>query len=127
MYQNFPLFNDLIGNVEIGMAKSDLTIARLYSQLVEDASVRAAVFPTLAQEFERTHHFVLAVSEQQQLLERNEVLARSIRLRNPYVDPLSLVQVDLLQRRRAGERGQWLDYALAATINGISAGLRNTG
>jgi phosphoenolpyruvate carboxylase len=55
------------------------------------------------------------------------VLARSIRLRNPYVDPMSLIQVDLLRRKRAGEESDELNYALAATINGISAGLRNTG
>jgi phosphoenolpyruvate carboxylase len=127
MYQNFPLFNDLIGNVEIGMAKADLTIARLYSTLVDDVTVRDAVFSTLAEEFQRAHTWVLDVSEQKQLLERNQVLARSIRLRNPYVDPLSLVQVDLLHRKRAGDRGQDLDRALAATINGIAAGLRNTG
>jgi phosphoenolpyruvate carboxylase len=127
MYQTFPLFNDLISNVEIGMAKADLTIARLYSNLVDDLSVRNAVFSTLADEFQRAHTLVLDVSEQKQLLERNQVLARSIRLRNPYVDPLSLVQVDLLHRKRAGDRGEDLDRALAATINGISAGLRNTG
>ena len=127
MYQNFPLFSDLIGNVEIGMAKADLTIARLYSQLVDDPTLGATVFSTIVREFEQAHHFVLEVSEQKHLLERNDVLARSIRLRNPYVDPLSLIQVDLLHRKRRGEQSEWLDYALAATINGISAGLRNTG
>ena len=61
------------------------------------------------------------------MLETNEVLARSIRLRNPYVDPLSLIQVELLRRKRAGEESEELNHALAATINGIAAGLRNTG
>jgi len=65
------------------------------------------------------------VTGQRELLESNPVLARSIRLRNPYVDPMSLVQVDLLRRKRAGKAG--LDYALGATINGIAAGLHNTG
>jgi phosphoenolpyruvate carboxylase len=127
MYREFPLFNDLIGNVEIGMAKADFTIARLYADLVEPVEVRSKTFGVLAEEFARTHHMIKIVSEQSTLLERNPVLSRSIRLRNPYVDPLSLLQVDLLRRKRAGERGDWLDYALAATINGISAGLRNTG
>lgn len=127
MYREFPLFNDLIGNIEIGMAKADLTIARLYSKLVKDPDLRARVFHSLAQEFERAHRMILEVSQQSALLERNPVLARSIRLRNPYVDPLSLLQVDLIRRKRAGEEGEWLDYALAATINGIAAGLRNTG
>ena len=127
MYQNFLLFNDLIGNVEIGMAKADLTIARLYSELVRDNELRSRVFETLAEEFDRAHRLILEITEQTALLERNPVLARSIRLRNPYVDPLSLLQVDLIRRKRAGETGDWLDYALAATINGIAAGLRNTG
>ncbi|MGA2152279.1 MAG: phosphoenolpyruvate carboxylase, partial [Geobacteraceae bacterium] len=64
---------------------------------------------------------------QTRLLENNPTLAQSLRLRNPYVDPLSLIQVKLLRRRRAGEESEDLDYVLAATINGISAGLRNTG
>jgi len=70
---------------------------------------------------------VLELTSQQTLLEKNPVLARSIRLRNPYVDPLSLIQVELLRRKRAGEESESLNYALAATINGIAAGLRNTG
>jgi len=70
---------------------------------------------------------ILFVSEQKELLEKTPVLARSIRLRNPYVDPMSLIQVDLLRRKRRGEANPALDYALGATINGIAAGLRNTG
>jgi phosphoenolpyruvate carboxylase len=67
------------------------------------------------------------VLEQTELLERNPVLNNSIRLRNPYVDPMSLLQLDLLRRKRGGETGEELDRAITATINGISAGLRNTG
>jgi phosphoenolpyruvate carboxylase len=70
---------------------------------------------------------VLRLTGQTALLEKNPVLARSIRLRNPYVDPLSLIQVELLQRKRRGEDNDDVNYALAATINGIAAGLRNTG
>jgi len=127
MLRDFPLFEDLIRNVELGMAKADLTIARVYAELVADNGVRERVFDMIAQEFERTRREILRVSGQQQLLETNPVLARSIRLRNPYVDPMSLIQVDLLRRKRAGEESDELDYALAATINGIAAGLRNTG
>lgn len=127
MMQRFPLFTDLIGNIEIGMAKADLTIARLYADLVEDSRVRERVFQMIVEEFERTRREVLRVSNQSRLLENNVVLARSIRLRNPYVDPMSLIQVDLLRRKRGGEESEELNYALAATINGISAGLRNTG
>jgi phosphoenolpyruvate carboxylase len=81
----------------------------------------------IAEEFERTRREILRLSGQRMLLETTPVLARSIRLRNPYVDPMSLIQVDLLGRKRAGEESDELNYALAATINGISAGLRNTG
>jgi phosphoenolpyruvate carboxylase len=127
MMADFALFEDLVRNVEMGMAKADLPIARRYAELVPDAELRDRVFGMIVDEFERTRRMVLRVSGQSRLLETNPVLARSIRLRNPYVDPLSLIQVSLLRRRRAGEEGDELDYALAATINGISAGLRNTG
>jgi phosphoenolpyruvate carboxylase len=85
------------------------------------------VFDVIAEEFERTRQAVLRVTNQSQLLETNPVLSRSIRLRNPYVDPMSLIQVELLRRKRGGENTSELNDALAATINGISAGLRNTG
>ncbi|MDB4951891.1 MAG: Phosphoenolpyruvate carboxylase, type 1 [Gemmatimonadetes bacterium] len=127
MVAEFPLFEDLVRNVEVGLAKADLPIARRYAALVPDAGLRDRVFGMVEDELERTRRMVLRVTGQRELLERNPVLARSIRLRNPYVDAMSLVQVSLLRRRRAGETGEALDYALAATINGISAGLRNTG
>lgn len=85
------------------------------------------MFEKLKEEMERTHRAVLAVTKQAALLETNPVLARSIRLRNPYVDPMSLIQVELLRRKRAGENTPEVNRAIAATINGISAGLRNTG
>jgi phosphoenolpyruvate carboxylase len=127
MLRRFPLFNDLIRNVEIGMAKADMSIARLYANLVLDTSIQERVFAMIREEFERTRRQLLQITQQSHLLEANPVLARSIRLRNPYVDPMSLIQVALLGRKRGGEDSQELNYALAATINGISAGLRNTG
>ncbi len=123
----FPLFTELIANVELGLAKADLSIARLYAGLVSDATLRERVFGMLFEEFERTKAMVLRLTGQTTLLEKNPVLARSIRLRNPYVDPLSLIQVELLRRKRRGEDNDDMNYALAATINGIAAGLRNTG
>jgi phosphoenolpyruvate carboxylase len=127
MTREFAFFSDLIGNVEIGMAKADLTIAHRYAALVADEGVRERVFRMIVEEFNRTRRMILRLTGQKELLSRNLVLARSIRLRNPYVDPLSLIQVALLRRKRAGEESEDLNYALAATINGISAGLRNTG
>jgi phosphoenolpyruvate carboxylase len=117
------------------MAKADFAIARLYADLVTDAALRNRVFEMLRQEFERTGRVILAVTGQKELLETNPVLFRSVRLRNPYVDPLSLIQVDLLRRKHAGAAGpsldstvdSSLDYAIGATMNGIAAGLHNTG
>ncbi len=127
MMRGFPLFASLIRSVEIAMAKADFAIARLYADLVTDAALRERVFEMLRQEFERTARLILAVTGQQELLEKNPVLLRSVRLRNPYVDPLSLIQVDLLRRKRTGIGDPALDYAIGATMNGIAAGLHNTG
>jgi phosphoenolpyruvate carboxylase len=127
MMQSFPLFADLIRNVEIAMAKADMSIAKLYSALVSDVEVRDRVYGMLLEEFNRTRAMILSLKEQTELLERNPVLSRSIQLRNPYVDPLSLIQVELLWRKRSGEDSDELNYALAATMNGIAAGLHNTG
>jgi len=128
MMRHFTLFSDLVRNVEIAMAKADLNIARLYaSTLVHDAGLRDRVFRILADEFERTRRMLLVVTGQSGLLEGNSVLSQSIRLRNPYVDPMSLIQVELLRRKRADTPSDGLNYALGATINGIAAGLHNTG
>jgi len=127
MYREFPFFIDLVNNAEMGMAKADFGIARLYSGLVQDEALRNRIFSLLEEEFRRSRHWILEVTEQKHLLQNNPVLARSIKLRNPYVDPISLIQVELLRRKRAGEESEELNYALGATINGIAAGLRNTG
>jgi phosphoenolpyruvate carboxylase len=127
MMAEFPLFIDLIRNVEMAMAKADPGIASLYAALVPDAEMRHRVYSKIEAEFERTLASVLSVTGQKELLQTNQVLAHSIRLRNPYVDPMSLIQVDLLRRKRAGEDSDEINRAIAATINGISAGLRNTG
>jgi phosphoenolpyruvate carboxylase len=127
MFSRFALFNDLIRNVELAMAKADLAIGRLYASLVREESLRERVWQMIAEEFERTRRMLLVVKQQEKLLEKNPVLSRSIRLRNPYVDPMSLIQVDLLRRKQAGDHSEELNYALGATINGIAAGLHNTG
>jgi phosphoenolpyruvate carboxylase len=127
MAREFPLFIDLIRNVEMALAKSDFGIAQLYASLVSDAGVRDRVFTKLEAEYHRARRSILEITGQKELLENNQVLARSIRLRNPYVDPISLIQVDLLRRKRAGDDSDAINRAISATINGISAGLRNTG
>ena len=127
MAKEFPLFIDLMRNVETGARQGRLAIARLYSSLVDDAGLRDRVYDMFEAEFHRTARALLAVTGQTELLETNPVLAHSIRLRNPYVDPMHLIQVDMLRRKRAGEDTPEVNRAIAATINGISAGLRNTG
>jgi phosphoenolpyruvate carboxylase len=127
MAREFPLFIDLLRNVEMALGKVDLTTARLYSSLVSDANLRERIYDLFDAEFHRTVRALLAVLRQTELLERNQVLAHSIRLRNPYVDPMHLIQVDMLRRKRAGEDTPEVNRAIAATISGISAGLRNTG
>jgi len=127
MAKSFPLFLDMIRNVELALPKADFGIARLYASLVEDADLRDRVFNRIEAEFNLTRRMLLLVTGQRDLLETNPVLNQSIRLRNPYVDPLSLLQVELLRRKRSGEDSPDLNRAITATINGISAGLRNTG
>jgi phosphoenolpyruvate carboxylase len=127
MMADFPLFIDVVRNVEMALAKADVGIASLYASLVPDAALRERVFGMLKAEFERTREAVLAVTGQKELLDSNPVLARSILLRNPYVDPMSVIQVDLLRRKRAGEDTDEVNRAIAGTISGIAAGLRNTG
>ncbi len=127
MAREFPLFIDLIRNVEMALGKVDLATARLYSSLVKDTELRQRVYDMIEGEFHRCVNAVLAVTRQKELLEKNQVLARSIKLRNPYVDPMHLIQVDMLHRKRAGEDTPEVNRAIAATISGISAGLRNTG
>jgi phosphoenolpyruvate carboxylase len=127
MAKEFPLFIDLIRNVEMALGKADLGTARLYSTLVQDATLRERVYDLFEAEFHRAVRAVLAVTGQTELLQSNRVLGQSIKLRNPYVDPMHLIQVDMLRRKRAGEDTPEVNRAIAATINGISAGLRNTG
>jgi phosphoenolpyruvate carboxylase len=132
MARDFPLFLDIIRNVEMALAKADFGIARLYASLVEEEALRDRVFATLEAEFNLTHRMILEITKQKSLLETNPVLNQSIRLRNPYVDPMSLIQVELIRRKRvamaSGESDSpELNRAISATINGISAGLRNTG
>jgi phosphoenolpyruvate carboxylase len=127
MAGEFPLFIDLLRNVEMALGKVDLATARLYSELVDDRLLRERIYDMFEAEFHRTVRAVLAVTEQKELLETNQVLGRSIKLRNPYVDPMHLIQVDMLRRKRTGEDTPEVNRAIAATISGISAGLRNTG
>jgi phosphoenolpyruvate carboxylase len=126
MAEHWPFFTTLLDDVEMVLAKSDLGIFEQYSRLAGDD--HAALFPGIAEEFQRTREAILAIRQEDDLLVNDGRLRLSIRLRNPYVDPISLLQVELLRRWRAGNReDEPTLHALMATINGIAAGIQNTG
>jgi len=126
MLAECPFFEVMIEDVEMVLAKTDFDIAARYAELAGEAGER--VFPILEQEYERTVEHLLALTGRSDLLARDGTLQRSIRLRNPYVDPMSEIQVDLLRRWRAGGReDKQLEQALFATVRGIAQGLQNTG
>ena len=126
MASDWPFFSMLLDDLEMVLAKSDLAIFERYSQLA--GPWHELLFPRIALEFARTRDSLLAIKQQVGLLDGDHRLRRSIQLRNPYVDPISMLQVDLLTRwRAAGRDDDALFQALVATINGIAAGVQNTG
>jgi phosphoenolpyruvate carboxylase len=129
LYRTWPFFRTLLDNVQIGLAKSDMAIATLYADLTSPA-IRRVIFEDLKDEFDRTQRMVLEVAESPQLLDKEAVLRRSIKVRNPYVDPMNYIQVALLQRLRTETNpdvAQRLRSAVLLSVNGIAAGLQNVG
>jgi phosphoenolpyruvate carboxylase len=130
MYEHWPFFRTLIDNAELSLAKTDLGIAAEYAAMVRSASVRQKIFGAIEQEYARSVELVLKVAQRHELLENQPVLAQSIALRNPYVDPLNYLQLRFLSRwRRVGEkqRTELLRRLLALTVNGIAFGMKSTG
>ncbi len=126
MHRTWPVFRTMMSNMGMVLAKSDLGIAHRYGALITDAAAADRVLSAIAAEHERAVHWVHEIT-QAPLLGDNPTLARSIRNRFPYLDPLHELQVDLLQRHRAGEQHEAIARGLQLTINGIAAGLRNSG
>jgi phosphoenolpyruvate carboxylase len=130
LYGEWPFFRAMIDNLEMTLAKSSLEIARGYLELVPADAERDRIWTLIADEHARTVEAVLATVDEEGLLDRHPTLQRSVRLRNPYVDPMNAIQVDLLARYRAAdsddERAR-LAAPLARSIAGIAAALRNTG
>ena len=129
MYRDWPFFRTVLDSVQMGLCKGDMAIASLYAEL-SDADTRRAIFDDILDEFERTKHTILAITGYQELLENETWLQRSIALRNPYVDPLNYVQVELLKRLRTdplAPDAADLQDAIVLSVNGIAAGLQNTG
>lgn len=127
LYAGSGFFRATVSNLEMVLAKSSLPIAQSYAELVEDRGLAEHVFGRIRQEWLTTRDAVLAITGQSSLLERNSRLAESIRLRLPYIDALNHLQLDLLRRRRSGGSDEAIEAGIRMSINGVSAGLRNSG
>ncbi|WP_206953497.1 phosphoenolpyruvate carboxylase [Trinickia acidisoli] len=127
MYKSWPFFSTLLSNMDMVLAKTDLAVASRYAQLVQDKKLRKHVFERIVAEWERTSHALSEITGKDERLADNPLLARSIKNRFPYLDPLNHLQVELLKRHRAGDTNARLRRGIHLTINGIAAGLRNTG
>lgn len=131
MYKEWPFFTTLIENVQLDVAKADMGIAELYAALVAEDDIREAIFTQLYDEHTRTTDYICRITEQDDLLDRWPVIQRSIERRNPYVDPLNFIQVELLRelRRLDAESDEYKELLreVLATVNGIAAGMKTTG
>lgn len=131
MYRHYSFFQSMIDSLQMALAKADLVIAKEYSGMVKDDAVRERIFSLIEEEYKLTSDLILKITGQQEILDNVPVIQESIRLRNPYVDPLSYMQVGLVSElrelREAGNDNPILLREVLLTINGIAAGLRNTG
>ena len=127
MVAAWPFLGTTLSNLEMVLAKSDMAIAERYSSLVPDAALRRTIFDRINGGWQRTRDQLLDLTGQSSLLERQPALARAVRMRLPYIDPLNELQIELIRRRRSGEDDSRIAEGIHLTINGIAAGLRNTG
>jgi phosphoenolpyruvate carboxylase len=127
LYREWPFFRMLLSNMDMVLAKSSIAIASRYADLVPDAALREAIFGRIQREWHLTIEMLFAIMGQDRLLSSNPLLERSIRNRFPYLDPLNHVQVELLKAHRAQSADEQVLRGIQITINGISAGLRNSG
>lgn len=127
MYKEWPFFRTLLSNIDMVLAKSDLDLASRYSELVPDAKLRKRIFSAIESEWHKTVHALNTITGEKARLAKNPALARSIRNRFPYIDPLHHLQVELVRRYRSGKHDERVQRGIHIAINGIAAGLRNTG
>ncbi|MDP3707559.1 MAG: phosphoenolpyruvate carboxylase [Polaromonas sp.] len=127
MYRQWPFFRTLLSNMDMVLAKSDLALASRYAELVGDARLRKRIFSAIEAEWHRTAEALGLITGEKNRLAGNAALQRSIRHRFPYIDPLHHLQVELVRRYRAGQADQRVQTGIHISINGIAAGLRNTG
>ena len=127
MYRNWAFFRGLLSNMDMVLSKTDMGIASRYAELVPDETLRHTIFNMIETEWQRTVDMLFAITGATTLLEGNPTLARSLTTRTPYIDPLNHLQVGLLHRYRSGDTHDLVKRAIHLTINGIAAGLRNSG
>lgn len=127
MYKDWPFFRTLLSNMDMALAKSDLALASRYSELVPDIKLRKRIFSAIESEWNKTVDALNLLTGEKVRLAKNPALARSIRNRFPYIDPLHHLQVELVRRSRAGKHDERVQRGIHIAINGIAAGLRNTG
>ncbi|MDM0012615.1 phosphoenolpyruvate carboxylase [Variovorax sp. J22P168] len=127
MYVQWPFFRTLLSNMDMVLAKSDLALASRYAELVADKKLRHKVFSMIEAEWHRTSDALALITGSKQRLEGNADMQRSIRHRFPYIDPLHHLQVELMRRYRAGQADDRMQKGIHMSINGVAAGLRNTG
>jgi phosphoenolpyruvate carboxylase len=127
LYREWPFFRTLLANMDMVLAKSSIAIASRYAELVPDEALRAKIFGRIREEWHTSIETLLDIMGQERLLQGNPLLERSIRNRFPYLDPLNHVQVELLKEHRAQNPDEQVLRGIQLTINGISAGLRNSG
>jgi phosphoenolpyruvate carboxylase len=127
MYRNWPFMQTLLSNMDMVLAKTDMGIASRYAELVTDITLREQIFGRIQTEWERSIKWLFAITDHTELLQENPTLSRSIRIRSPYIDPLNHLQIELLRRYRAGDDVEQVHRAIHLTINGVAAGLRNSG
>jgi phosphoenolpyruvate carboxylase len=127
MNKNWAFFRGLLSNMDMVLSKTDMGIASRYAELVQDEKLRNQIFGEIEAEWQRTVNMLFAITGASTLLEDNPTLARSLTTRTPYIDPLNHLQVSLLHRHRAGDANEKVKRGIHLTINGIAAGLRNSG
>ncbi len=127
MERQWPFFRTLLSNMDMVLAKSDLALASRYAELVSDVRLRKKIFTTIEAEWQRTAAALGLITGDKQRLSNNAALQRSMRHRFPYIDPLHHLQVELVRRYRAGQADERVQRGIHISINGIAAGLRNTG
>lgn len=127
MYRQWPFFRTLLSNMDMALSKADLDLAALYSELVADARLRKKIFTAMCEEWDKTIDALVQITGEKQRLANNPILARSIRHRFPYIDPLHHIQVELVRRYRTGQSDERVKRGIHLSINGIASGLRNTG